>query len=165
MKKFLKRIQCISGGQKTVFFCIIIRRTEMEQIERIGVSLEKGLLSDFDGLISGRGYQNRSEAIRDLIRRELSRERLDNPKAKAVATVCLVYDHHSTKLMEKLTGLQHSNLLQTICTMHVHLGEHDCMEVIVLKGQVGEIRRMAEKIISQKGVKLGEINFVPAEGS
>jgi CopG family nickel-responsive transcriptional regulator len=137
----------------------------MKQIERIGVSLEKSLLANFDGLISGRGYQNRSEAIRDLIRRELSRQCLDDPKAKSVATVCLVYDHHSTKLIEKLTGLQHSNLLQTICTMHVHLGRHDCMEVIVLKGQVGEIKRTAERIISQKGVKLGEINFVPAEGS
>jgi CopG family nickel-responsive transcriptional regulator len=137
----------------------------MEQIERIGVSLEKGLLAGFDGLIERKGYQNRSEAIRDLIRQKLSAEKLENPKTNAVATVCLVYDHHSTKLMEKLTHLQHSHLLQTICTMHVHLGKHDCMEVIVLKGQVGQIKRTAEKIISQKGVKLGQINFVPAEAS
>ena len=137
----------------------------MEQIERIGISLEKNLLADFDGLISKKGYQNRSEAIRDLIRQQLSAEKLENPKINAIATVCLVYDHHSTKLMEKLTHLQHSNLLQTICTMHVHLGKHDCMEVIVLKGQVGQIKRTAEKIICQKGVKLGQINFVPAEDS
>ena len=72
----------------------------MAQIERIGVSLDKELLSMFDKLIAGQGYQSRSEAIRDLVRRQLSEERLGNPKAKAVAAVFLVYDHHSTKLTE-----------------------------------------------------------------
>ena len=134
----------------------------MERIERIGVSLEKGLLSDFDRLVSGRGYQNRSEAIRDLIRQELSKEQLGNPKARAVAAVCVVYDHHATKLMEKLTGLQHSHLLQTICTTHIHLDEHNCMEIIVLRGRVGEINKTAENILSQKGVKLGKVNVMAA---
>jgi len=135
----------------------------MEQIERIGVSLEKGLLADFDKLIAKKGYQNRSEAIRDLIRQQLSGERLSNPKTKAVAAVCMVYDHHSTKLMQKLTGLQHSHLLQTICTMHIHLDKHDCMEIIVLKGPVGEIKQTAENILSQKGVKLGRVNLIAAD--
>ena len=137
----------------------------MKKVERIGVSLEKKLLSTFDKLIAKQGYQNRSEAIRDLIRQRLSSERLTNPKTKAVAAVCLVYDHHSTKLMEKLTDLQHSHLLQTICSMHIHLDAHDCMEVIVLRGCVGEINRTAENIVSQKGVKLGRINFVAAESA
>lgn len=136
----------------------------MKKIERIGVSLEKELLEGFDSLISRQGYQNRSEAIRDLIRSRLSTEELSNPKAKAVAAVHLVYDHHSTKLMEKLTALQHSHLLKTICTVHIHLDAHDCMEIIVLKGTVGEINKMAEKILSQKGVKLGNVNFVCAPG-
>jgi len=74
----------------------------MEQIERIGVSVDKKLLSAFDKLISGRGYQSRSEAIRDLIRQQISSEQLKNPRAKAIAAVFLVYEHHSTKLMEKL---------------------------------------------------------------
>ena len=132
----------------------------MEQIERIGVSLEKGLLADFDKLIAKKGYQNRSEAIRDLIRQQLSGQQLGNPKTKAVAAVCMVYDHHSTKLMQKLTGLQHSHLLQTICTMHIHLDKHDCMEVIILKGPVGEINQTAENILSQKGIKLGRVNLI-----
>jgi len=135
----------------------------MKQVERIGVSLDRKLLSMFDKLIARQGYQSRSEAIRDLIRQQLSSERLSNPKAKALAAVCLVYDHHSTKLMEKLTDLQHSHLLQTICSMHIHLDAHDCMEVIVLRGRVGEINKTAENIVSQKGVKLGRINFVTAE--
>ena len=135
----------------------------MKKVERIGVSLEKKLLSEFDKLIAKQGYQSRSEAIRDLIRQQLSSERLTSPKTRAVAAVCLVYDHHSTKLMEKLTDLQHSHLLQTICSMHIHLDAHDCMEVVVLRGCVGEINKVAENIVSQKGVKLGRINLVAAE--
>jgi len=137
----------------------------MKQVERIGVSLDKNLLSMFDKSIAKQGYQSRSEAIRDLIRQQLSSERLGNPKTKAVAAVCLIYDHHSTKLMQKLTDLQHSHLLQTICSMHIHLDAHDCMEVIVLKGRVGEINNMAENILSQKGVKLGRINLVATESA
>ena len=135
----------------------------MQRIERIGVSLEEELLSRFDKLIAKKGYQSRSEAIRDLLRQQLSGERLADPKARAVAAVFVVYDHHSTKLMEKLTSLQHSHLLQTISSMHIHLDEHDCLEVIVLRGKVAEINKMAENMLSQKGVKLGKINFVAAD--
>ena len=135
----------------------------MKRIERVGVSLDKKLLSMFDELITKQGYQNRSEAIRDLIRRQISSERLKNPKAKAVAAVVLVYDHHSTKLIDRLTDLQHSHILQTISSMHIHLDEHDCLEVIVLRGRVCEINKMAEGIISLKGVKLGRINLVATE--
>jgi len=135
----------------------------MERVERIGVSLDKELLSMFDKLIAKQGYQSRSEAIRDLVRQQLSSARLSNPKAKAVAAVFLVYDHHSTRLMEKLTDLQHSHLLQTISSIHIHLDEHDCLEVIVLRGRVGEINKMAENIVSLKGVKLGRINLIATE--
>ena len=135
----------------------------MSQVERIGVSVDKKLLSMFDKLIAKQGYQSRSEAIRDLIRQQLSSEQLSNPKARAVAAVLLVYDHHSTKLMEKITNLQHSHILQTISSIHIHLDEHDCLEVVVLRGRVGEIKRTAENIVSLKGVKLGRINFVATE--
>jgi CopG family nickel-responsive transcriptional regulator len=136
----------------------------MSQVERVGVSLEKELLTAFDELISQQGYQSRSEAIRDLIRQQLSSRRLQNEKAQAIAAVVLVYDHHSTALMERLTDLQHSHLLQTISSLHVHLGHHDCLEVIVLKGKVGEINKMADMLISIKGVKLGKVNLLPAGG-
>ena len=135
----------------------------MKGVERIGVSLERKLLSNFDKLIARQGYQNRSEAIRDLIRQQLSSERLGDPKAKAVAAVFLVYDHHATKLMETLTSLQHSHLLQTISSVHIHLDKHNCLEVVVLRGRVGEINKMAENIVSLKGVKLGRINLVATE--
>jgi CopG family nickel-responsive transcriptional regulator len=135
----------------------------MEQIERIGVSLEKRLLSNFDKLIAKQGYQSRSEAIRDLIRQRLSSERLSNPQAKAIAAVFVIYDHHSTKAMQELVDMQHCHLLQTICAMHVHLDANDCMEVIVLKGRVGEISKTGENILSLKGVKLGKINLIATE--
>lgn len=135
----------------------------MTDIERVGVSLDKKLLSRFDELIAEQGYRNRSEAIRDLIRERLSTERLAQPNTEVVAAVCLVYDHHAAGLMQKLTERQHSHLLQTICTMHIHLDAHDCMEVVVLRGKVGEIKKTAENIISQKGVRLGRINIVASE--
>jgi CopG family nickel-responsive transcriptional regulator len=135
----------------------------MEQVERIGVSLERKLLASFDKLIAKQGYPSRSEAIRDLIRQRLSSERLSDPQAKAVAAVFVIYDHHSTKLMQDLVGMQHSHLLQTICSMHVHLDAHDCMEIIVLKGQVGEINKTGENILSLKGVKLGKVNLIATE--
>ena len=135
----------------------------MAQLERIGVSLDKELLSRFDKLIGEQGYQSRSEAIRDLVRRQLSEQRLEDPKATAVAAVFLVYDHHSTKLTKSLIDLQHTHTmgttLQVISSLHVHLDKHDCLEVIVLRGRVSDINHVAERILSMKGVKLGRVNI------
>ncbi|MHC4520548.1 MAG: nickel-responsive transcriptional regulator NikR [Planctomycetota bacterium] len=137
----------------------------MEKVERVGVSLDRELLADFDGRIAEEGYQNRSEAIRDLIRRHLNVLKVEDPKADAIATINVVYDHHDAQLMQKLTGLQHSHLLRTISSLHVHLNEHDCLEIIVLRGSVGQIREVGEAILSMKGVKLGYINLLTAEST
>ena len=136
----------------------------MSELERIGVSLDRDLLAKFDKLITKQGYRIRSEAIRDLVRKQLSEEQLEDPQAHAVAAVFLVYDHHSTKLSDSLIELQHSHTLthstQVISSLHIHLDEHDCLEIIVLRGQVAEIRKIGETILSMKGVKLGKINVV-----
>lgn len=132
----------------------------MADLERIGISLDKDLLSQFDALIARQGYQSRSEAVRDLVRQQLSRERIADPQAEAVAAVFLVYDHHAANLTEKLIAVQHSHLLHAISSLHVHLDEHDCLEIIVLRGQVAEINRVGENILSMKGVKLGRVNLV-----
>ncbi len=134
----------------------------MEKVERIGVSLEKNLLKGFDKVIKQKGYPSRSEALRDLIRQYISAEKLANPDTNAVAAVCMVYDHHATQLMQKLTSLQHSHLLETICSTHIHLDAHDCMEIIILRGKVADINEMADKLISIKGVKLGKVNMISA---
>ncbi len=134
----------------------------MDKIERVGVSLDKELLADFDELISGQGYTNRSEAIRDLIRESLSKKQLANPSASSVAGVFLVYDHHSTKLSDKLVKLQHNHLLHVIASTHVHLDHHNCLEVIILKGKVGDIEKLANHIAALKGVKLSRVNLMAA---
>jgi len=132
----------------------------MSKVERIGVSLDKNLLSLFDKLIAKQGYQNRSEAIRDLIRKCLSEEQLAKPTTQAVAGVFLVYDHHSTKLSQKLVDLQHNHLLQVIASTHVHLDADNCLEVIILKGKVKEIEKVANRITCLRGVKLSRMNIM-----
>jgi CopG family nickel-responsive transcriptional regulator len=136
----------------------------MNGLERIGVSLDADLLARFDALITKKGYGSRSEALRDLIRQDLSQARLDDPKAQAVAAVLLVYDHHVTKLADRLLGLQHSHLLETVSSLHVHLDHHHCMEVIVLRGPVGQIHRVGDQMVSLKGVLLGRVNLATVAG-
>jgi CopG family transcriptional regulator, nickel-responsive regulator len=135
----------------------------MGNIERIGVSLEKNLLGEFDKLISETGYNNRSEAVRDLIRESLSRDKLANPESHAVAGVFLIYDHHETMLTQKLVEIQHNHLLKVIASTHVHLDHHNCLEVIILKGQVREIEKLGNSIASLKGVKLSRINMMASD--
>ena len=134
----------------------------MSAIERVGVSLDKKLLAEFDRLIGKQGYGNRSEAIRDLIRESLSKDKLAQPSASAVAGVFLVYDHHATKLSDKLLDLQHNHLLHVIASTHVHLDHHNCMEVIMLKGKVKDIEKLANNIAALKGVKLSRVNLMAA---
>jgi len=135
----------------------------MKNMQRVGISVEDDLLKRFDKLIDKQGYANRSEAIRDLIRDRLMGEKLKEPASSAIAAIFVVYDHHSSRLTQKLTELQHSQLLKTISSMHIHIGHHDCLEVILLKGNVGEIKKMADNIIALKGVKLGKVNLIATE--
>jgi CopG family nickel-responsive transcriptional regulator len=139
------------------------RRIAMSELQRVGVSLERQLLGAFDKLIRRQGYQNRSEAIRDLIRQQLSEKRLKDPGARAIAAVFVVYDHHAADLARKLMELQHAYLLKTISSMHIHISVHDCLEVIILRGRVAEIGKMADRIVSFKGVKLGKVNLISIE--
>jgi CopG family nickel-responsive transcriptional regulator len=132
----------------------------MAKTERIGISLDRKLLSMFDGLIAQQGYQNRSEAIRDLIRRRLAEQELTKPTAKAIAGLFLVYNHHSTRLSQKLTDLQHNHLLQVVSSIHVHLDHENCLEIIILKGRVKDIQQISDKITSLKGIKLSRVNIL-----
>ncbi len=132
----------------------------MSDLERVGVSLDKNLLSQFDDLIAGQGYSNRSEAIRDLIRDRLDQEQLSDPASQAVAGIFLVYDHHSTQLSNKLIELQHNHLLGVIASTHIHLDHHNCLEVIFVKGKVTDIQKLADQMGSLKGVKLSKTNMM-----
>jgi CopG family nickel-responsive transcriptional regulator len=131
-------------------------------LQRIGISLEEALLERFDELIDEKGYVNRSEAIRDLIRgelvqREWSASRSDEER---VVVVTLVYDHDSSSLAQKLTHIQHENHLAVVSSLHVHMDAHNCLEVLVLRGRAEDIVRMGESLVSTRGVKFGKV--VPA---
>jgi CopG family transcriptional regulator, nickel-responsive regulator len=131
-------------------------------LERIGVSLEDGLLAQFDRLIAEKGYVNRSEAIRDLIRDALvHREWSESAgREERVAVVALVYGHDSSSLAQKLAHIQHENHRAVVSALHVHMDEHNCLEVLVLRGRGREVLATGEGLISTKGVKFGKL--VPA---
>jgi len=129
----------------------------MSETIRFGISINERLLERFDSLIEEKGYVNRSEAIRDLIRNALVEEAWSKENEKAVGTVSLVYDHHTRDLADKLTEHQHSHHKEIVSSLHVHLDAHHCLEVVVLKGKAGDIKRLAEELIGTKGVKHGKL--------
>ena len=131
----------------------------MSQLSRIGVAIDAGLLERFDRLIAGRGYTNRSEAFRDMIREELVEQSWESPESQVVGTVTLVYDHHARLLGEKLTGIQHEYHHSVLSTLHVHLDHDLCLEVIVIRGKAGAVRSLADALISTKGVKHGRLTL------
>jgi len=110
-------------------------------------------------LIAGRGYTNRSEAFRDMIREELVEQSWESPESQVVGTVTLVYDHHARLLGEKLTGIQHEYHRSVLSTLHVHLDHDLCLEVIVIRGRAGAVRSLADALISTKGVKHGRLTL------
>ena len=131
----------------------------MKEIVRFGVSMEKNLLANFDELISRKGYANRSEAFRDLVREYLVEEEWRTEKKEMIGTITIVYNHHSRGLSDTLTDLQHQFLNLIISTMHVHLDEDNCLEVLVVKGMVDKIKTIADKLISTRGVKHGKLTM------
>jgi len=128
-------------------------------IERVGISLEDSLLEQFDKLIARRGYANRSEAIRDLIRDQLVQEQWSEraDSGEKVAVVSLVYDHESSSLSQKLTHIQHENHRAVVSALHIHLDAHNCLEVLILRGKGSEILAMGEGLVSTKGVLYGKV--------
>jgi CopG family nickel-responsive transcriptional regulator len=129
----------------------------MSGLSRIGVAIDTGLLEKFDQLIAERGYTNRSEAFRDLIRDDLVRKDAESPDSQVIGTVTLVYDHHVRLLQEKLTAIQHDHHHAILSTLHVHLDHDNCLEVLVVKGRSQEVRDVASVLISTKGVKHGRL--------
>ncbi len=132
-------------------------------LERTAISLEEDLLAQFDRLTKRRGYSNRSEAIRDLIRDQLVQDewsQQEKDSADKVAVVSLVYDHDSASLAQKLTHIQHENHEAVVSSLHVHLDHHNCLEVLILRGPAADIMAMGESLVSTKGVKYGKV--VPA---
>ena len=129
----------------------------MSDLSRIGVAIDSELLAQFDQFITGQGYSNRSEAFRDLIRDRLVAAAVASPDAPVVGTITLIYDHHSRLLPDKLMELQHDHNDLIIATTHAHLDQHTCLEVVVVKGKSNRIRKLADLMISIKGVHHGRL--------
>lgn len=133
-------------------------------MERFTISLDESLARQFDALIRARGYANRSEAVRDMLRRELEDDRLAREDAPhCVASLSYVYNHHERRLAERLTDLQHHAHDLVVSAMHVHLDHDNCLETLFLRGHTEEVRAIAEKISAERGVRHAALNLVPVE--
>jgi len=129
----------------------------MEKIARFGVSIEPDLLKKFDKVIKKKGYTNRSEAIRDIIRKDLITGKNKDPNLETIGTLTMIYDHHAGNLMNMLLDLQHEHTREILSTTHIHIDHHNCLEVLVLKGKTSNIQKLADNIKSLKGIKHGEL--------
>jgi len=132
----------------------------MGDLVRFGVSAEEKLMVDFDRLSEDKGYSNRSEALRDLMRDALVQERLEkfpDDTTDVLGSLTLIYDHHARELSERMGGIQHERHGLVVSVLHVHISHDDCMEVIALRGRGHDIRELANALLSLKGVKHGKL--------
>jgi len=129
----------------------------MEKIIRKGIAFDQEQLRLFDNQIRKKGYKNRSEAIRDMIRKGIIEEQQENPEANMIATLTILYDHHEHHVQDELTHIQHNhpNLIRS--SLHIHINHDNCLEVIIIKGKVKNIKKLSDEIIAAKGVKNGKL--------
>ena len=133
-------------------------------MERFTISLDDKLAAEFDRLIRERGYRNRSEAVRDLLRGRLDSLRIEEAQAPfCVANLSYVYNHHERDLAERLTALQHDHHDLVVATTHVHLDHDNCLEAMMLRGATEVVRRFADALMAERGVRHGQVNLVPVD--
>lgn len=133
-------------------------------MERFTISLDESLARQFDELIAARGYVNRSEAVRDLIRGAIEQDRQRQPPSgQCVANLSYVYNHHERELAERLTGLQHDHHDLTVAAMHSHLDHDNCLETVILKGPTAEVRQFADALTAERGVRHGLLHVIALE--
>jgi len=133
-------------------------------VERFTISLDEALAQQFDELIATRGYSNRSEAVRDLIRGAIEGDRQrEAPTGHCVANLSYVFNHHQRDLAERLTGLQHEHHDLTVAALHSHLDHENCLESVILKGPTAQVRQFADALMAESGVRHGQLNIVALE--
>lgn len=136
----------------------------MADLERFTVSLDADLAAAFDELIAARGYRNRSEAVRDLLRAALESSRQQaTPDGHCVANLSYVYNHHERDLAERLTTLQHGQHDLTVATLHAHLDHENCLESVILRGSTAAVRSFSDAMIAESGVRHGQLNLIAVE--
>ncbi len=128
----------------------------MSEAVRFSVSLPEKLLEQFDKLLIKKGYKNRSEGIRDLIRDNLIQQDIEENK-DVYGVITILYDHHVRELSEKVIAEQHRSEAEVISSMHVHLDHHNCLEAIAIRGTVEVVQRFADRLIGTRGIKHGRL--------
>ncbi|MGG1552105.1 nickel-responsive transcriptional regulator NikR [Paenibacillus ferrarius] len=139
--------------------------SEKENLVRFGISMPQSLIEQFDSMIAKMGYDNRSEAIRDLARKALLTSSTMKPDETVAGTIVMVYDHHSTDLPITLTELQHDYHHAIISTMHIHLNHAQCLEILVVRGEVAKLRDLQQRIQVLKGVTYAELSVTHVDES
>lgn len=130
----------------------------MSELIRFGISIDADLLENFDRLISERSYENRSEALRDLIRNTLIQQKIETQSRTSVlGSLTLIYDHHARNLPKEIGEIQHNFHENILSVMHLHVSHDDCLEIIALKGIVAEITELSNALLSLKGIKHGKL--------
>lgn len=131
-------------------------------MQRLTISLDDDLAAAFDNLAQQRGYANRSEAIRDLLRRELSESDLaGGVQRDCVAVLSYVFDHHERLLSSRLTSMQHAHNDLAVATMHAHISHEDCIETVILRGATVQVQAFGQAVIAQTGVRHGNLQLMP----
>lgn len=136
--------------------CFYQKRIHMT-VERVGVSIEPRLLKKFDILIKKRGYTNRSEAIRDLIREDIIKSDIKEEEGEVIGTLTVMYDHDAGNVTDELLHLQHHHHQQISFTTHIHINQRTCLEIVVIRGLVTDVKQFAENVKSLKGVQHGKL--------
>jgi CopG family nickel-responsive transcriptional regulator len=128
-----------------------------ERVTRFSVSLPDSLLAELDRRVIRRGYASRSEFVRDLIRERMVEDKWKTDSEKVVGVLTISYDHHQRGLVEKIVDLHHSQYIHILCTTHVHLDRHNCLETVIIKGRPQEIERIAVKSAGLRGVRFAKL--------
>jgi len=132
----------------------------MSKLTRTALAIDEGLLARFDAWMADRGYTNRSEAVRDLIRTALVEQQWAKPEADMAAVLSVVYDHSASKLAQEVTDIQHADHHAILCSQHVHLDHRKCLEVILMRGKAAQLRRVADTIIATRGVHASKLSLL-----
>ncbi len=133
---------------------------KLEKVVRFSISLPEELLQIMDKQFIDKGYASRSEFIRDLIRSKIIQEKWGDPEEQVLAVLSIVYNHHTSDLSEKMMQIQHMNIVNILCNLHIHISHEDCLEVIVLKGKTKEIQKINIEISGLRGIKVAEITKI-----
>jgi len=132
----------------------------MSTLTRTALAIDRDLLKRFDKWTADRGYTNRSEAMRDLIRSALVEQEWEDPAAAVVASLSIIFDHEQRELAQQVTHLQHADHHAIICSQHIHLDDHNCLEVVIMQGTARRLRRIADAIVATRGVRAGKLTLL-----